>query len=127
MKTPRICKRFDENSGASLLAGSIFGLDQYVLRMLEAAAGRDMTAEKPVWVINFPSAYFGLPLSDSYRENAVEANKVAADWLSSHTGSVGIIYMDYAGMEKSPSYSTEKLYETCGMTLVDRVILQNQK
>ena len=30
MKTPRICKRFDENSGAGLLAGSIFGLDQYV-------------------------------------------------------------------------------------------------
>ena len=52
---------------------------------------------------------------------------MAADWLSSHTGSVGIIYMDYAGMEKSPSYSTEKLYETCGMTLVDRVIQQNQK
>ena len=103
------------------------GKDEAVLRMLEAAAGRDMTAEKPVWVINFPSAYFGLPLSDSYRENAVEANKVAADWLSSHTGSVGIIYMDYAGMEKSPSYSTEKLYETCGMTLVDRVIQQNQK
>jgi hypothetical protein len=45
-----------------------------------------VTAEKPAWVINFPSAYFGLPLSDGYRENAVEANKVAADWLSSHTG-----------------------------------------
>lgn len=95
--------------------------------MLEAAAGRDMTAEKPAWVINYPSAYFGLPLSDSYRENAVEANKVTVDWLSSHTGSVGIIYMDFAGMEKSPSYSAERLYETCGMTLVDCVIQQNQK
>ena len=95
--------------------------------MLEAAASRDMTAAKPAWVINYPSAYFGLPLSDSYRENAVEANKKAADWLSSHKGSVGIIYMDFAGMDKSPSYSAEKLYETCGMTLVDRVIKQNQK
>ena len=103
------------------------GKDEAVLRMLEAAAGRDMTAEKPAWVINYPSAYFGLPLSDSYRENAVEANKVTVDWLSSHTGSVGIIYMDFAGMEKSPSYSAERLYETCGMTLVDCVIQQNQK
>ena len=103
------------------------GKDEAVVNTLEAAVGRDMTAEKPVWVINFPSAYFGLPLSDSYRENAVEANKVAAEWLSNHTGSVGIIYMDFAGMEKSPSYSNERLYETYGMTLVDRVIQQNQK
>ena len=103
------------------------GKDEAVVNALEAAVGRDMTAEKPAWVINFPSAYFGLPLSDSYRENAVEANKVAADWLSSHTGSVGIIYIDFAGMEKSPSYSAETLYETCGMVLVDRVIKQNQK
>ena len=103
------------------------GKDEAVVNTLEAAVGRDMTAEKPAWVINFPSAYFGLPLSDSYRENAVEANKVAAEWLSNHTGSVGIIYMDFAGMEKSPSYSNERLYETYGMTLVDRVIQQNQK
>ena len=68
-----------------------------------------------------------MPLSDSYRENAVEANKVTADWLSSHTGSVGIIYMDFAGMEKSPSFSAVKLYDTYGMTLVDMVIKQNYK
>ena len=65
--------------------------------------------------------------NNSYRENAVEANKVTANWLADHTGSVGIIYMDFAGMDKSPSYSTEKLYETLGMTLVDRVIKQNWK
>ena len=103
------------------------GKDEAVVSTLEAAIGRDMTAEKPAWVINFPSAYFGLPLSDSYRVNAVKANKVAADWLSSHTGSVGIIYMDFAGMEKSPSSFAETLYETYGMTLVDRVIQQNKK
>ena len=103
------------------------GKDEAVLRMLEAAAARDMDAEKPAWVINYPSAYFGLPLSDSYRENAVEANKLTADWLSTHTGSVGIIYMDFAGMEKSPSYSNSMLYDTYGMTLVDQVIKQNQK
>ena len=103
------------------------GKDEAVVSTLEAAVGRDMTAEKPAWVINFPSAYFGLPLSDSYRDNAVKANKVAADWLSSHTGSVGIIYMDFAGMENSPSFFSKPLYETCGMTLVDRVIQQNLK
>ena len=86
-----------------------------------------MTVQNPAWVINYPSAYFSLPLSDSYRENAVEANRVTADWLSTHNGSVGIIYMDFAGMDKSPSYSTEKLYDTCGMTLVDKVINQNLK
>jgi len=103
------------------------GKDEAVVRMLEAAAERDMTVQNPAWVINYPSAYFLLPLSDSYRENAVEANRVTADWLSSHNGSVGIIYMDFAGMDKSPSYSTEKLYDTCGMTLVDKVINQNLK
>ena len=102
------------------------GKNELVVSTLEAAVGRDMTAEKPAWVINFPSAYFGLPFSDSYRDNAVKANKVVADWLSSHTGSVGIIYMDFAGMEKSPSCFAETLYETYGMTLVDRVIQQNK-
>ena len=103
------------------------GKDDAILRMLQAAAARDMTADAPAWVINYPSAYFLLPLSDSYRENAVSANKVTADWLSNHVGSVGIIYMDYAGMDKSPSYSAEKLYDTCGMTLIERIIQQNKK
>ena len=103
------------------------GKDEAVGRMLEAAVGRDMTAEKPAWVINYPSAYFGMPLSDHYRENAVEANKVTVDWLSDHTGSVGIIYMDFVGMDKTPSYSCDELYETCGMKLLDSVIKQNQK
>ena len=103
------------------------GKDEAVVRMLEAAVGRDMTTEKPAWVINYPSAYFGMPLSDHYRENAVEANKVTVDWLSDHTGSVGIIYMDFVGMDKTPSYSCDELYETCGMKLLDSVIKQNQK
>ncbi len=103
------------------------GKDDAVLRMLEAAAGRDMGAATPAWVINYPSAYFGGPFSDSYRENAVEANKVTIDWLSGHTGSVGIIYMDFAGMDKSPNYGGSKLYDTVGMKLVDSVIKQNWK
>lgn len=103
------------------------GKDEAIVRMLEAAATRDMTVENPAWVINYPSAYFSLPLSDSYRENAVEANLVTANWLAEHTGSVGIIYMDFAGMDKSPNYPADKLYDTNGMNLVSRVIMQNAK
>ena len=103
------------------------GKDEAVVRMLEAASQRDMNAEKPAWVINYPSAYFTMPFSDSYRENAVSANKVTIDWLGSHSGSVGIIYMDFAGMDKSPNYTATTLYETVGMKLVDSVIKQNWK
>jgi hypothetical protein len=95
--------------------------------MLEAAASRDMSDTSPAWVINYPSAYFLLPLSDSYRENAVEANKVTANWLADHTGSVGIIYMDFAGMDKSPNSIKTKCYETNGMKLINSIIKQNQK
>ena len=98
--------------------------DAALIRMLEAAVKRDMTAEKPAWVINYPSAYL-IPFPDSYRENAVITNQKTIDWLSSHTGPVGIIYMDFAGMDKSPDYSSTKLYNTVGMKLVDAVIKQN--
>ena len=103
------------------------GKDDAVVRLLEAAVNRDMNAEKPAWVINFPSAYFGGPFSDNYRENAVSANKVTSEWLNTHNGSVGIIFMDFGGMDKSPSYTGLKLYETGGMQLVDMVIKQNFK
>lgn len=104
------------------------GKDDAVLRMLEAAAKRDMTVATPAWVINYPSAYFGIiPFSDDYRENATFANAVTVNWLSNHTGSVGIIYMDFAGMNMSPSYTGKDIYETVGMKLVDSVIKQNWK
>ncbi len=101
------------------------GKDDAVVRMLEAAAARDMTVERPAWVINYPSAYFTLPMSDSYRENATFANVVTADWLDTHDGSVGIIYMDFGGMDNSVSYSGDHLYKTAGMRLVTAVIKQN--
>ena len=103
------------------------GKDEAIVRMLEAAAGRDMTVANPAWVINYTSAYFGLPLSDNYRSNAVNANTVAANWLNDHTGSVGIIYMDFAGMDKSPNSIKTKCYETNGMKLINSIIKQNQK
>ncbi len=103
------------------------GKDEAVVRMLEAAAGRDMTVANPAWVINYTSAYFGLPLSDNNWSNAVNANTVAANWLNGHTGSVGIIYMDFAGMDKSPNSIKTKCYETNGMKLINSIIKQNQK
>ncbi len=101
------------------------GKDEAVVRMLEAAAARDMTVAQPAWVINYPSAYFTLPLSDSYRENATFANVVTANWLDTHNGSVGIIYMDFGGMDNSVSYNGDVLYATAGMRLVTAVIKQN--
>ena len=74
------------------------------------------------------SAYFSIiPLSDDYRENATFANVVTINWLADHKGPVGIIYMDFAGMDKSPGYTGSKLYETAGMKLVDSAIKQNWK
>ena len=101
--------------------------DKALINMLEASVKRDMTADKPAWVINFPSAYIDSPLSDSYRKNAESANQKAIDWLTSHTGSVGIIYMDFAGMNESPDYTKTKLYKTVGLKLVESVINQNFK
>ena len=99
-----------------------------VIAMLEAAAGRDMKADAPAWVINYPSAYFGIiSFSDSYRENAVKTNKATVDWLADHTGSVGIIYMDFAGMDYSPNGTGKILHATQGMKLTDSVIKQNFK
>jgi hypothetical protein len=84
-----------------------------------------LTATVPVHA-NIPSAYY-IPFSDSYREIAESTNQKTIDWLSSHTGSVGIIYMDFAGMDESPDCASAKLYKTVGMKLVDAVIKQNWK
>ena len=79
-------------------------------------------------VCAWSSAYFSiLPLSDDYRENATFANVVTVNRLANHTSSVGIIYMDFAGMDMSPNYTGKEIYETAGMKLVDSVIKQNWK
>jgi hypothetical protein len=38
----------------------------------------------------------------------VITNQNTIDWLSSHTGPVGIIYLDFAGMDKSPDYFVDE-------------------
>ncbi len=60
-------------------------------------------------------------------KNNVFPGDVNVSPLSDHTGSVGIIYMDFAGMDMSPNYTGKEIYETAGMKLVDSVIKQNWK
>ena len=104
------------------------GKDKALVDMLEASVKRDLTADAPAWVINFPSCYVGgfISMSDDYRKNAVVANVLTVNWLDGHKGSVGVIYMDYAGVDQSKGYDGET-YETAGKKLVESVVKQNAK
>ena len=104
------------------------GKNKALVDMLEASVNRDMTVAAPAWVINFPSCYVGgfISMSDDYRKNAVVANVLTADWLTEHQGSVGVIYMDFAGVDQSKGYDG-KTYETAGKMLVESVVKQNAK
>lgn len=86
-----------------------------------------MISATPVWVFNSPAAYMGLVCSDHYRENAGRTNRLVIDYLKNplHNASVGIIYMDYAGMDKTPGYNSSTVYVSCGMQLVEALISQN--
>ena len=104
------------------------GKDKALVDMLEASVKRDLTADAPAWVINFPSCYVGgfISMSDDYRKNAVVADVLTVNWLAGHKGSVGVIYMDYAGVDQSKGYDGET-YETAGKKLVESVVKQNAK
>lgn len=54
-------------------------------------------------------------------------NRLVIDYLKNpqHNASVGIIYMDYASMDKTPGYNSSTVYESCGMQLVEALISQN--
>ena len=100
--------------------------DKALTDMLEASVKRDLTVNAPAWVINFPSCYIGGAFSDNYRLNAESANVLTAKWLADHKGSVGVIYMDFAGVDQSKG-GDEKTYETAGKKLVEAVVKQNAK
>lgn len=109
------------------IGSDLTGKDESIRKMLDATATRDMTSATPVWVFNSPAAYMGLVCSDHYRENAERTNRLVIDYLKNplHNASVGIIYMDYAGMDKTPGYNSSTVYESCGMQLVEALISQN--
>ncbi len=103
------------------------GKDEAIRRMLDETAKRDLTASSPAWVFNYTAGYMGAARSDRYRENAERTNRLMVDYLKNpmHNAATGIIYMDYAGMTKSPAYDSDTIYETSGLELVEALINQN--
>ena len=75
------------------------------------------------WVINHTSGYTKNASSDGYRDNAAKINQAAIEWLDNKENieSVGIIVMDYAGVDQS------KTYDVKGLELTNAVIAQNTK
>ena len=74
-----------------------------------------------IWAINHTSGYTVNASSDGYRDNAAAQNKALADWLQEHSGSTGIVMMDYAGVDRSNGYDVK------GLTLVNALIDNNFK
>ena len=103
------------------------GKDRAIRLMLDAAMSRDMTVERPAWVMNYTAGNTQMFLSDGYRENAVYAHQLVLDYLAdeAHTNSTGIVYMDYAGVEQTKSASDDSYFEVKGLQLVQALIAQN--
>ena len=109
------------------VGSDLTGKDEVIRKMLDATAARDMTSQTPAWVLNYTSGYVGLACSDHYRENAARTNRLVIDYLKNplHNASTGIIMMDYAGMNQTPGYNSNTLYESSGMELIEALINQN--
>jgi hypothetical protein len=102
------------------------GKDNAIRLMLDAAMSRDLTTQQPAWVMNYTAGNTQSFLSDGYRENAVYAHQVVLDYLNdeAHTGSAGIVFMDYAGVDQSLG-TDGNLYEVKGLKLLNALIAQN--
>jgi len=109
------------------VGSDLTGKDEAIRYMLDATAARDMTSVTPAWVFNYSAGHVGLACSDHYRENAARTNRLVIDYLQNplHNASTGIIYMDYAGMDKTPGYNSSTVYDTYGLQLVEALINQN--
>lgn len=103
------------------------GKDNAIRLMLDATMSRDLTTQQPAWVMNYTAGNTQSFLSDGYRENAVYAHQVVLDYLKdeAHTGSTGIVFMDFAGVEQSKSASSDDMFEVKGLQLVQALIAQN--
>ena len=70
-----------------------------------------------IWIINHTSGYsltasfFGstLATSDGYRDNAATQNAAVLDFLTDHAGTLGIVVIDFAGVDVSGSYQVKSL------------------
>lgn len=89
-------------------SGGLTTKTQAVQTMLDFSCVQN--TDPSIWVINHTSGYsktlFSVPTRDGYRENAATQNTVVLDYLSSHSGTTGIIMMDCAGVNRSGNYNT---------------------
>lgn len=102
------------------------GKENAIRLMLDAAMERDLTGSQPAWVMNYTAGNTLSFLSDGYRENAVYAHQLVLDYLNdeTHTGSTGIVFMDFAGVDQTVGTS-ENTYEVKGLQLVQALCAQN--
>lgn len=96
-----------------------------VTKLLESSMALD-ASKYSRWVINFASGYskkmLGFPTSDGYRDNATYTHAAILDHLATHeAGPMGIVMMDYAGVDKSDKYDVR------GLELVRAIIDNNFK
>ncbi|MCR5271039.1 MAG: hypothetical protein K6D91_08510 [Prevotella sp.] len=73
--------------------------------------------------INHASGYTQSASTDGIRDNAAKCNQKIIDYLSddSHAGPTGIVFMDFAGTDRSKSYDVK------GLELVNTIINNNQR
>lgn len=109
------------------IGSDLTGKDDAIRKMLDATAARDLTAANPAWVFNYSAGYQGMVSSNHYRENAARTNRLVIDYLKNplHNASTGVVFMDFAGMQKSPASGGGDIYETSGLELVEALISQN--
>lgn len=103
------------------------GKETAIRQMLDASMARDLSGAQPAWVMNYTAGNTQTFLSDGYRENAEYAHQLVLDYLAddTHTGSTGIVFMDFAGVNQSKGCSTDKIYDVKGLQLVNAIISQN--
>ena len=102
-------------------SGAAATKQQSVQRMLQFSSSEN--TDPAVWVVNHTSGYtktfFGIATRDGYRDNASTQNAAVLDYLGNHSGSAGIVIMDYAGVDRSGNYDVRS------QALTDALIAQN--
>lgn len=98
-----------------------------ILRMLQFSCTEN--TNPGLWVVNHTSGYsktadiFGniVATSDGYRDNAATQNPQVINYLNDHTGSTGIVLMDFAAEDASNNYQVK------GQALTNAIIANNSK
>lgn len=88
---------------------------QSILTLLQYSA--EQNKNNRLWVINHTSGYslttsfFGstVATSDGYRDNAATQNAAVIEWLAEHHGPMGLVMMDFAGVDTSNDFEVKSL------------------